>query len=433
MRRGKAHMHRFAILAMLLPLLALLAGSAPRPLFKDATERPLRYRPEGKDFVIVNGTEFFNRPLYGSNTPFRVDAGDRPEFTLYLPGRGGNLRLGIKQGRTARWLKDSAHIVTRYRAAEMVYEIHDSLLGSGSLRLTVLALSQTEGLIAKAVLSGTSGPVELVWAYGGASGERGGRDGDIGTEREPVTQFFQLKPEYCRGNRFEIAENRMLLHSKPADIAGIFPAGSKLQISDAGQWSSWDGLTAAASGKSELPVAIGQFRLRANEPALLALQRVASSGPGLASGPAAYPERPDVRGRADRDSEPLLRAYSVTELPRIFDQAEEHFRKLADSIVIDTPDPFINAAAGAIGDRRGWGLGRTSGCRHAWRGGLARSPAGLARCLCARCARLARSHAQAPRLLDCPAEHFSNRSRQLFWTRSRQQSFQERKRNPQQR
>jgi len=49
----------------------------------------------------------------------------------------------------------------------------------------------------------------------------------------------------------------MLLHSKPAEIAGIFPEGSKLQISDAGQWSSWDGLAAAAAGKSELPVRLG--------------------------------------------------------------------------------------------------------------------------------------------------------------------------------
>jgi len=31
------------------------------------------------------GKEFFNRPLYGTNTAFRVDAGDRPETAA---GRG---------------------------------------------------------------------------------------------------------------------------------------------------------------------------------------------------------------------------------------------------------------------------------------------------------------------------------------------------------
>jgi hypothetical protein len=69
------------------------------PNLQSNIERPLRYRPEGGDFVIVNGSEFFNRPLYGGNTAFRSDAGDRPEFTLYLPGRGGNLRLGLKRRR----------------------------------------------------------------------------------------------------------------------------------------------------------------------------------------------------------------------------------------------------------------------------------------------------------------------------------------------
>ena len=81
--------------------------------FAGKTARPLRYHPEGTDFVIENGSEFFNRPLYGTNTAFRVDAGDRPEFSLYMPGRGGNLRLGIKTSRGEKWLFDAARIITR--------------------------------------------------------------------------------------------------------------------------------------------------------------------------------------------------------------------------------------------------------------------------------------------------------------------------------
>jgi hypothetical protein len=59
-------------------------------------DRPLRYTPIGTDFVITNGAEFFNRPLYAGHSSFRVDGGDKPEFSLYLPGRGGNLRIGLK-------------------------------------------------------------------------------------------------------------------------------------------------------------------------------------------------------------------------------------------------------------------------------------------------------------------------------------------------
>ena len=69
--------------------------------------------------------EFFNRPLYGSNTAFRVDAGDRPEFSLYLPGRGGNLRLGVVTP------PDRSGCTTRRRSrratgpGSMLYEIRD--------------------------------------------------------------------------------------------------------------------------------------------------------------------------------------------------------------------------------------------------------------------------------------------------------------------
>ncbi len=82
-------------------LAAALGAAAATPILEGQTARPLRYHPEGTDFVITNGAEFFNRPLYGPNTAFRVDAGDQPEFALYLPGRGGNLRLGL-QTRPAR-------------------------------------------------------------------------------------------------------------------------------------------------------------------------------------------------------------------------------------------------------------------------------------------------------------------------------------------
>ena len=71
-----------------------------QPLMESMTRRPLRYKPVGGEFVIRNGKEFFNRPIYGVSSAtqsgdFRVDAGDLPEFSLYLPGHGGNLKLGF--------------------------------------------------------------------------------------------------------------------------------------------------------------------------------------------------------------------------------------------------------------------------------------------------------------------------------------------------
>ena len=62
--------------AVLLALATLCAGAAgaeataykpgvevAQPNLAGQVARPLRYRPEGEDFVIENGVEFFNRPL----------------------------------------------------------------------------------------------------------------------------------------------------------------------------------------------------------------------------------------------------------------------------------------------------------------------------------------------------------------------------------
>ena len=138
--------------------------------FAGQLERPLRYTPVERDFVITNGAEFFNRPLYGMNTPFRVDAGDKPEFSLYLPGRGGNLRLGIKTELGVKWLNDADQIVTRYRAGAMVYEIKDALMMDiRELRVTVLPLGNAKGIIVRAEINSAWMPIELVWAFGGAT------------------------------------------------------------------------------------------------------------------------------------------------------------------------------------------------------------------------------------------------------------------------
>ena len=100
--------------------------------------------PVAGDFVIRNGGEFFNRPIYGHRTiDFRVDAGDLPEFSLYLPGHGGNLKLGVI-ARPARLQvgAQADEVVARYRPGRMIYEIRDAPAGKGMLRAEVLTAAR---------------------------------------------------------------------------------------------------------------------------------------------------------------------------------------------------------------------------------------------------------------------------------------------------
>ena len=204
------------IIALLVALAAPAFAAEPPPerqqdlsrvFLTNNLQRTLRYTPVGTDFVITNGGEFFNRPLYGGNSAFRVDGGDVPEFSLYLPGRGGNLRLGFHVGEKFLWLHEAKQIIARYRPGKMIYEISDPLLGDGVLQVEALATRAAEGLIVRAELAGTSPPVELLFAFGGVNGMKGQRNGDIGCERESVTRFFQLRPEQCRSNQITLRSN----------------------------------------------------------------------------------------------------------------------------------------------------------------------------------------------------------------------------------
>src|SRR5678815_3081986 len=128
-------------------------------------ERTVRYHPEGNDIVIENGDRRFTRALYGTNTAFRVEAGDLPEFAMYMPGMGGNLRFGLINALQHKWLINAKRIKAIYRAGSMIYEIEDELLEKGKLFVTVLALSNAEGMIVKIKCENIKEDVQLVWVY----------------------------------------------------------------------------------------------------------------------------------------------------------------------------------------------------------------------------------------------------------------------------
>ncbi len=291
-----------------------------RPTFAENTARPLRYRPENGDFVIINGGEFYNRPLYGGNTAFRADAGDMPEVSLYMPGQGGNLRFGVRSANGDFWLHQAQHIVARYRPGAMIYQITDSRLGDAVLQLSMVGLYEEDGLIVCLEQRGLSCPLTVLVAFGGAGGKRGSRSGDIGCESEPISQFFQLRPDNCRGNEFTLNENTFILNSRVATLAGTLPVSSRLAIADATGWYDPDALMKTIGQPTDCPVLAACMSLAAGQPAYLAIKRIGQS------------EAP----------------FAADALPEMFAACQEHRKAIAERVVVQTPDPYINAAVGAL-------------------------------------------------------------------------------------
>jgi hypothetical protein len=311
-----------------------------QPLMEGMTARPLRYKPVAGEFVIRNGGEYFNRPIYGVSSAtqsgdFRVDAGDLPEFSLYLPGHGGNLKLGFIGAAGAsgaagsKWAAQADEVVARYRPGRMIYEIRDGLLGTGMMRVELLTAVVGQGLMVKVEGVGTPEGVRLAWAFGGVSGKKGRRGGDIGCEVEPVSQFFQVRAEECEGNQYDISVQaaRATLKSKAGELAMRFPVGSILAptglgVVDFNLWiSSPQGAPSGRTGFGELkhPILVGNAALP-REPLLLSIDRVIEGG-----------------------------AAPADDLARAFAKRSAEVEAVAGQLKIDTPDEYVNAAGGALG------------------------------------------------------------------------------------
>lgn len=169
----------------------------PTLLAQVSESRDMRYRPEGDDFVIVNGDRRFNRALYGGNSGFRVETGDVPEFALYLPRMGGNLTFWIKVDDDTLFLNEASYIESRYGAGTRHYEIKDELLGKGQISVCVVAPHDEETAIWKISTSDLPKNTRLMWRYGGVANKRFSREGDMGVDKKDC---FDMLPEYCKGN-----------------------------------------------------------------------------------------------------------------------------------------------------------------------------------------------------------------------------------------
>ena len=303
-------------------------------------ERVLRYHPEGEDIVITNGNRRFTRALYGTNTAFRVEAGDLPEFALYMPGMGGNLKFGLINNGKSKWLINADKITARYRAGSMLYDIEDAMLGKGKLHIDVLALADAEGVIIKVKTDGVISSTQLVWAFGGATGKKFSRDGDMGPDPE---SSFYLKPEYCTDNRYAITKDQFLLRygtgeilseedryenknlpgdkiapqkGKEQKITGIFPV-SDIRLVDTKQQSS--PLELYQSKSSATPAVAGVISLRSDQNYFFSFCKTDST-----------------------------RQVTYTGLSLAFQNAEMARIKQAGQIKIQTPDPYINTIGGAL-------------------------------------------------------------------------------------
>jgi len=273
----------------------------------------LRYHPEGSDFVIHNGERRFTRALYGTHTAFRVEAGDLPEFALYMPAMGGNLQLGLLDGNNDKWLIKAASITARYRPGAMLYTIKDPLLGEGTLNLSLLAISNGDGMVLKARFEKVKKGTQLLWLFGGASDKKFSRSGDLGVDPE---SSFYLHKEGCKDNQYTLNSNSFTLqYGKAKTLNGVFPAPIKL--ADAADLASPIKLDQSATQQN--PVVTGKLNIENGKDYYMLIQN-------------------PQQDKAPKDWDAAAQ----------FLAAEKARKILADRIQVNTPDSYLNTIGATL-------------------------------------------------------------------------------------
>lgn len=118
---------------------------------KRGAARTLQYRPDGEDFVSVNGKNRYTRALYGSHTAFRLGTSDRPIFAVYEKRNSKNIHFHlVLADSSVTPLEETAWCESRYTPGRRSYRLkHPSWGTDAELQISALALPDEDAAIWK--------------------------------------------------------------------------------------------------------------------------------------------------------------------------------------------------------------------------------------------------------------------------------------------
>ena len=173
----------------------LLAGTFAAVAADPSIRRVMRYYPDGRDLVCLNGDGRFTRPLYGTHTRFRLETSDRPVFAAFDRADSWNFRFFLDyQGQTLQ-LDETSWCEARYQGGRRSYVVRDERWGTGELRITVLASFFGEGAVWQCLASGFDGPAQLSVKRCRIAGTKFNRDGDMGVDPRELFEPAPGEPD----------------------------------------------------------------------------------------------------------------------------------------------------------------------------------------------------------------------------------------------
>ncbi|MBI4027603.1 MAG: DUF4450 domain-containing protein [Verrucomicrobia bacterium] len=273
-------------------------------------------------------------------SPFRpiVLAYNAPRFLLDLfsaGGLAGHCFIGLAvEGGKDKWFHQWSDLEVKYVDGRMEYALSDPDFPGATVSLAAASLADSIGLIVKYAVRGLTAPSCLVWSYGGASA--------FVTNYDFKAREFSFSPEQCAKDRIRIEHGTFSLR-RAFDQSDDF-VKQKMLFSVAETLPDWR-ITIRGGGPKQGTLGIGDPNQMLESPAKLlvatewdfpeksngvVVQKI-PFGPGEGAGTIAF----GIGGSIEQ----VLRTPEAA-----WTAALKRNRTIADRMVINTPDPHLDAA-----------------------------------------------------------------------------------------
>ncbi len=128
------------------------------------------YSVSGDAITRINGSHFFNRPLYGDHMPCVVMTGDRPQIRLiHDPIDCGTFLAGLLNNGVGRWAHQFSWIETRFHPGWVEWVLQDGAFPGRTGHLEVRSLAEQPGMVVRLRFEGLTQGDQVVWGYGCAA------------------------------------------------------------------------------------------------------------------------------------------------------------------------------------------------------------------------------------------------------------------------
>lgn len=285
------------------------------------TKNPFTYKPVDGGFEIDNGNKNYTRPIYAAHTNDKGETsfryiyylGDRPKLVLSNAGTGSSyfrfahMFLGIKGG---KWLDEMSNITARYVNGHEEYVIKDASF-EGEIKLTYTRSDKIDAMLVKAELP-DSVKDKLVVASAG---------GNRIDSKQPTggnSSALEFSASDTNSTVPSFGDNSFSIKGSYATISGTSNVKMNYTAKDASMYSSGvDALLSSAAATQ--PMVVGTTDGNTENTVYMMIT-------------------------TDSPSENEYFNKYQTNSREIFNDSINHFKGVAETIKIDTPDPYINSA-----------------------------------------------------------------------------------------